>query len=279
MALVNHAKKEINAKIIYFGPVGCGKSAALNYIYSRIKPELRGELKSVPAGGDNLLFFDFSPLDAPLQDGYRVRLHIYTLTGAVTNPATWKMTLKGADGIVIMIDSSPDRLLMAQESVSQLRDYLSSYGVGLHDTPAILQVNESSNSTCVIDYSELAFKLDLPGIVVCRSCADSGKGVLDAVTSLFKQVMERVATVENRNDSIPAPATVAVSEGREFSDYSGPADGTDLTAEKSEPVDMVRISIPAPDATVEGTVVRIPLEISLGGSRRRLTISVSVDQE
>lgn len=279
MALVNHAKKEINAKIIYFGPVGCGKSAALNYIYSRIKPELRGELKSVPAGGDNLLFFDFSPLDAPLQDGYRVRLHIYTLTGAVTNPATWKMTLKGADGIVIMIDSSPDRLLMAQESVSQLRDYLSSYGVGLHDTPAILQVNESSNSTCVIDYSELAFKLDLPGIVVCRSCADSGKGVLDAVTSLFKQVMERVATVENRNDSIPGPATVAVSEGLEFSDYSGPADGTDLTAEKSEPVDMVRISIPAPDATVEGTVVRIPLEISLGGSRRRLTISVSVDQE
>lgn len=279
MALVNHAKKEINAKIIYFGPVGCGKSAALNYIYSRIKPELRGELKSVPAGGDNLLFFDFSPLDAPLQDGYRVRLHIYTLTGAVTNPATWKMTLKGADGIVIMIDSSPDRLLMAQESVSQLRDYLSSYGVGLHDTPAILQVNESSNSTCVIDYSELAFMLDLPGIVVCRSCADSGKGVLDAVTSLFKQVMERVATVENRNDSIPGPATVAVSEGREFSDYSGPADGTDLTAEKSEPVDMVRISIPAPDATVEGTVVRIPLEISLGGSRRRLTISVSVDQE
>ncbi|MDU0459382.1 MAG: hypothetical protein RW306_11710 [Geobacteraceae bacterium] len=279
MALVNHAKKEINAKIIYFGPVGCGKSAALNYIYSRIKPELRGELKSVSAGGDNLLFFDFSPLDAPLQDGYRVRLHIYTLTGAVTNPATWKMTLKGADGIVIMIDSSPDRLLKAQESLSQLRDYLSAYGVGLHDTPAILQVNESGNSTGVIDDSELAFKLDLPGIMVCRSWADSGKGVLDAVTSLFKQVMERVATVENRNDTITCPATTAVSNEQEFSEDIESGDGTDVIALKSEPADSPRISISAPDATVEGTVVRIPLEISLGGSRRRLTISVSVDLE
>lgn len=279
MALVNHAKKEINAKIIYYGPAGCGKSTALNYIYSRIKPALRGELKSVPAGGDNLLFFDFSPFDAPLQDGYHVRLHIYTLTGAVTNPATWKMTLKGADGIIIMIDSSPDHLLKAQESVSQLRDYLSAYGVGLHDTPAILQVNESSNSANVMDDSELAFKLDLPGVVVQRSCADSGKGVLDALTSLFRQVLERVATVENRNDTISCPATASVSEDLEFSDGIESDDGTDVIAAKSELADTVRISISAPDATVEGTVVRIPLEISLGGSRRRLTISVTVDPE
>jgi len=142
MALVNHAKKEINAKIIYFGPPGCGKSTALNYIYSRIRPALRGELKCVPAGGGNLLFFDFSPFEAPLPDGYRFRLHIYTLTGPVTNPATWKMTLKGADGIAIMVDSSPDSLSNAQEGVSQLRDFLSAYGVGLQDTPAILQLND-----------------------------------------------------------------------------------------------------------------------------------------
>jgi len=278
MALVNHAKKEINAKIIYFGPVGCGKSTALNYIYSRIKPVLRGELKSVPAGGDNLLFFDFSPFDAPLQDGYHVRLHIYTLTGAVTNPATWKMTLKGADGIVIMMDSSPDNLLKAQESVSQLRNYLSSYGVGLHDTPAILQLNESCKSAIVMDDSELAFKLDLPGIMVCRSNADSGKGVLDALTSLFKQVLERVAPVESRKDSIASAETVTASDEDFYDDIRSGA-GPDGVVAESGLVESPRISFLAADATVEGTIVRIPLEIAVGESRRRLTISVSIDPE
>src|SRR6185369_12107232 len=104
MALVNHAKKEINAKIVFYGPAGSGKSTALNYIYSRIKPSLRGDLKTVPAGADNLFLFDFSPFEAPLPDGYRVRMHVYTLAGNVTNPATWKMTLKGADGVIIMVN-------------------------------------------------------------------------------------------------------------------------------------------------------------------------------
>ena len=141
MALVNHAKKEINAKIVYYGPAGSGKNTALTYIYSRIKPSLRGELKSVPAGADNLLFFDFSPFEAPLPHGYRVRLHVYTLTGTVTNPATWKMTLKGADGIILMVNPAAEYAAEARESVAQLRDFLSAYGVGLHDTPAVLQLN------------------------------------------------------------------------------------------------------------------------------------------
>lgn len=278
MALVNHAKKEINAKIIYYGPAGCGKSTALNYIYSRIKPALRGELKSVPAGGDNLLFFDFSPFDAPLQDGYHVRLHIYTLTGPVTNPATWKMTLKGADGIVIMMDPSPDHFAEAQESVMQLRDYLSAYGVGLHETPAILQINESCYSTGVIDDSELAFQLDLPAVMVCRSRAASGEGVLEALTCLFRPVLECVATAGNRNDMIKPVATVP--DGRELFDEISSGDDPDKeVVARSGTAGSARISLSVPDVNVEGTLIRIPLEISVGESCRRMTISVSIDPE
>src|SRR5690242_6071973 len=102
MALVNHTKREINAKIVYYGPEKAGKATSLRYVYDRVKPELRGAMKAVPASGSSLLFFDFSPFDLPVFEGYRLRLHIYTLQGVVANPAAWKMTLKGVDGLVIV---------------------------------------------------------------------------------------------------------------------------------------------------------------------------------
>lgn len=281
MALINNAKKEINAKIIYFGPPGCGKSTALSYIYSRIKPALRGELKRVPAGGDNLLFFDFSPFDTLLPDGYHVRLHVYTLTGSVTNPATWKMTLKGADGIVIMVDAAHDRLTHAQESVSLLRDYLSAYGVGLHDTPAILLLNDSADSIRSMDDREFAFKLDLPDITICRSISASGEGVLDAVTRLSRQVLDRVAATENRFKVAESHPVVGNSYEQESSGISvcSSAQAPEIAVSQAGPTEMPMISVVSRDVCVEGTVVRIPLEVSFGKDCRRLVISVSVDPQ
>jgi signal recognition particle receptor subunit beta len=193
MALVNHAKMEINAKIVYFGPPGSGKSTALEYIFSRIKPSLRGEIKNVPAGGDKLLFFDFSPFDRPLNDAYRLRLHVYTLTGPVTNQETWKMTLKGADGIMIMVDASRERFSEVQESIARLRGFLSTYGVRLHDTSAVLQLNRFEREQVVMDVEHLLSGMDLKGLPFCYSCADRGEGLLEALTTLSRFVLERLA--------------------------------------------------------------------------------------
>ncbi len=283
MALVNHAKREINAKIVYFGPAGSGKSTALKYIFSRIKPSLRGELKKVPTGGDSLLFFDFSPFDAPLPDGYRVRLHVYTLTGPVANPATWKMTLKGADGLIIMADASPERFFDVQNSVAQLRDLLSAYGVGLHDTPAVLQMNSFRQEQSAMSCEQFATAANLAGLPCRLSCVASGEGVLEALTTLSRLVLDRVdAQYKRRDDRAREPVA---PDSEDIDDASGEAlpgvpglltgvSDARIQAESALPVTLVCQGV-----SVEGTTVRIPLEVSCGGSRRKLIIKVSVDPE
>lgn len=282
MALVNHVKKEINAKIVYFGPAGCGKSAALSYIYSRIKPSLRGDLRTVPAGRDNLLLFDFSPFEAPLSHGYHVRLHIYTLTGAVTNPATWKMTLKGTDGVIIMVNPATGHAVEAQESVSQLRDFLSAYGVGLHDTPAVLQLN-SSTPGIPSDITEFASSLDLAALAAFRSNPDTGEGVLDALSTLSRQVLERASQLIAENNPL-SPANSLQAAPHEDPPN---APHQEMILNKNSPIppgtaspdNTPRVTLVAEGLEVAGTTMKIPLEIQCGERISRVVVSVSIAME
>lgn len=276
MALVNHAKKEINAKIVYFGPAGSGKSSALTYIYSRIKPSLRGELKSVPAGADNLLFFDFSPFEIPLPSGYRVRLHVYTLSGTVTNPATWKMTLKGADGILFMVNPAAGHAAETRESVSHLRDFLSAYGVGLHETPAVLQLNSISRENQPDDGRSIAAALDLSMLPICRSNSASGEGLLEALTTLSRQVLDRIAV---RNE----PSETDIVSNAPSSDVktAEPArhDISSDSREMPHTDDSPQVALLTQEVVSEGGTIRIPLEITQGDARRRLLVTVNVGLE
>lgn len=275
MALVNHAKKEINAKIVYFGPAHSGKSTALGYIYSRIKPALRGELKCVPAGADNLVFFDFSPFENTLPNGYRLRLHIYTLSGVVTNPATWKMTLKGTDGIMIMIDPAAERAAENSESIAQLRDFLSAYGVGLHDTPAVLQLTGSAREIQQDAAEQIAAAVDLSSLVTCRSNAATGEGVLEALTTLSRQILDRVTVCGEPSEAVrvstgPA-AEIALPEQLQ---QSGD------TPRSAAPVaSLPKVALLTHEVISEGGTIRIPLTIGEGGALRKLVVTVSVNLE
>ncbi|HIJ87712.1 MAG TPA: hypothetical protein HPP97_08520 [Desulfuromonadales bacterium] len=250
MALINHAKKEINAKIVYFGPAQSGKNTVLAYIYSRIKPFLRGEFKCVPAGADELMFFDFSPFESALPNGYHLRLHIYTLTGTVTNPATWKMTLKGTDGIMILLDPALTNSAEASESVSQLRDFLSAYGVGLHETPAVLQLTSSTREILPDEAAQIAAALDLSALSTCRADAASGEGVLEALTILSRLILDRVALCDEPSAAV-----------------------------KDDAVPSLHVALLPHEVVAEGGTIRIPLTIGEHGALRRLVVTVNVELE
>ncbi|MBW4055775.1 MAG: hypothetical protein HIU83_10305 [Proteobacteria bacterium] len=281
MALVNHAKKEINAKIVFYGPAGSGKNTALTYIYSRIKPSLRGDLKNVPAGADNLVLFDFSPFETPLPNGYHVRFHVYTLTGTVANPATWKMTLKGTDGIIIMINPATEQATETRESLLQLRDFLSAYGVGLHETPAVLQLNSFAPGAQLDDVAGIAAALDLSMLTTCRSNAACGEGVLESLTTLSRQILDRVNAKDQQSEQtghtktpdLPIVPTETVSLPPSDSNiFAGSENGPVTQRSGNKPL----VTLLSNDLYVEGATLKIPLEVQCGTTQSRLVVTVSV---
>src|SRR5690349_3874680 len=143
MALVNQAKREINAKIVYFGPGLAGKSTNLRHIYGKLKPEFRANLKGMQVKDARMLFFDFTPPGDSSVHGCKVRFHVYAISGEPSEPAVWKMVLKGVDGVVFVADSAMDRVGANRTALEQLSGYLSGYGLSLASLPVVFQYNKT----------------------------------------------------------------------------------------------------------------------------------------
>src|SRR5499433_1156577 len=142
MTFINYASREINCKIVYYGPGLCGKTTNLQHIYDSTAPQAKGKLISLATESDRTLFFDFMPLELGTVRGFKTRFHLYTVPGQVFYEASRRLILKGADGVVFVADSQEERLDANFESLYNLEENLQSYNLNFSTIPYVLQLNK-----------------------------------------------------------------------------------------------------------------------------------------
>src|SRR4030042_1664559 len=142
MTFINYAAREINCKIVYYGPGLGGKTTNIQFIYDKTNPNTKGKLISLATETDRTLFFDFLPLDLGTVRGFKVRFHLYTVPGQVFYDASRKLILKGVDGVVFVADSQNERMEANVESLDNLRINLAEQGADLERTPFVIQYNK-----------------------------------------------------------------------------------------------------------------------------------------
>ncbi|KPJ60147.1 MAG: gliding-motility protein MglA [Latescibacteria bacterium DG_63] len=142
MSLINYASREINCKIVYYGPGLGGKTTNLRFIFSKIDPDTRGKLISLATELDRTLFFDFLPLNLGTIKGFGTRFHLYTVPGQVYYNASRRLILKGVDGIIFVSDSQVERLEDNVDSLQNLHENLAEHGLSLASIPFVIQYNK-----------------------------------------------------------------------------------------------------------------------------------------
>ena len=188
MTFINYASREINCKIVYYGPGLCGKTTNLQYIFDTTAPQARGKLISLATETDRTLFFDFMPLELGTVRGFKTRFHLYTVPGQVFYDASRKLILKGVDGVVFVADSQEERMDANIESLYNLEENLQSQGYDLMKIPYVLQLNKRDLPN-IIPKDELASELKRKDEPVVEAVAATGSGVLDTLKAVAKLVL------------------------------------------------------------------------------------------
>jgi len=188
VTFINYVAREINCKIVYYGPGLGGKTTNLQFVYGITNSENRGKLISLATENERTLFFDFLPLDLGQIRGFRVRFHLYTVPGQVFYDASRKLILKGVDGVVFVADSQEERLDANIESLTNLGDNLKEHGFDLQELPYALQLNKRDLPTAM-SVEELTRRLNVKGEPVYEAVATKGIGVLDTLKAVARQVL------------------------------------------------------------------------------------------
>jgi hypothetical protein len=188
MSFINLMAREINCKIVYYGPGLCGKTTNLQYIYERTNPDAKGKMISLATETDRTLFFDFLPLALGEIRGFKTRFYLYTVPGQVFYDASRKLILKGVDGVVFVADSQIARMEANQESLENLRTNLAEQGYSLDKIPYVIQYNKRDMPD-IGTVEELREILNPTNVPEFEACARTGQGVFETLKAVAKLVL------------------------------------------------------------------------------------------
>ncbi len=188
MTFINYAAREINCKIVYYGPGLCGKTTNIQFIYDKTGAAAKGKLISLATESERTLFFDFLPIELGTIRGFRTRFHLYTVPGQVFYDASRKLILKGVDGVVFVADSQEMRMDANLESLRNLKENLREHGVALDKVPYVLQINKRDLPSAVA-LPEIEKALRIKDEPVFEAVASRGTGVFETLKAVVKTVL------------------------------------------------------------------------------------------
>ena len=193
MAFINVKRKEVQAKIVYYGPGRGGKTTNLEYIHKRFKDRLNTDMVAIKTHGDRTLFFDFLPFEMGKIGDYDVRVQLYTVPGQVKYNATRKLVLKGVDGIVFVADSDVEKRKRNLISLQNLHENLAEYKMSIFKIPLVLQYNKRDLQEEGIPIlsvealeKDLNKQLNVPSF---EACALKGTNVVTTLKKIISQTM------------------------------------------------------------------------------------------
>jgi hypothetical protein len=196
MAIVNLKKRQIECKIVYYGPGRCGKTTNLEYIHKSFKNQVMGEMVSINTDGDRTLFFDFLPLNLGKVKGCDLRVQLYTVPGQVRYSSTRKLVLRGADGVIFVADSLEVRREKNMMALKDLAQNLKDYGLSIFKVPLVLQYNKrdlAAGNISIMDLKKMEHDLNRQlKVPSFPSAALKGEGVGKTLHACLKLVMQSV---------------------------------------------------------------------------------------
>jgi mutual gliding-motility protein MglA len=211
MSIINYASREIQFKIVYYGPALCGKTTNLSYIHQRINPRNRGDLVSLATAADRTLFFDFLPLNAVVIKGFVTKFQLYTVPGQVIYNATRQLVLRSADGLVFVADSQWEKMEENVESYKNLEENLAKQNVVLDEMPCVVQYNKRDlPNIAPVNYMEYVLNNRKKRLQSFEVISSTGKNVFAALNAVSQTLLHKFSKQSDVPQSVAPPVAIPV---------------------------------------------------------------------
>ena len=193
MAIINQATKELQVKIVYYGPAMGGKTTNLVKVHENIQTaQEKGKLVSLATSSDRTLFFDFLPIEAVAIKGFKTKFQLYTVPGQVIYNTTRQLVLRGVDGIVFVSDSQYEKMQENIESFSNLEDNLRTLKMNLADIPYVLQYNKRDlPGVAPVEYMEFLLNNRDVQVPSFSAVASNCEGVFESLNMITRLLLHK----------------------------------------------------------------------------------------